>query len=160
MSDALDKVRDVRTLPIFPLPVILLPGEIIPLHIFEPPYRTTLTDIQAGNQLSGLSYYEGTETESRKPPLGHLGCVAEVREVQEMPDGRSNIVISGVIRYMVDEYPDSDEPYFVGEVSFFEDEPDENEEKLSELSKEVTEYFNRMGQADTRRRSVRKRYPD
>jgi Lon protease-like protein len=160
MSDAMEKVRDVRTLPIFPLPVILFPGEMIPLHIFEPRYRKMLTDIQAGDKLFGLSYFEAPDMETARPPAGHLGCAAELREVQEMPDGRSNIVITGVIRYRVEEYVDADEPYFVGETHFFEDLEDENEESLSKLSDEVTELFTRVANAAHNISGESSRLPD
>ena len=57
MSEALDKVRGLRELPIFPLPVVLFPGMPMPLHIFEPRYRKMLADIRAGDSLFGLSYF-------------------------------------------------------------------------------------------------------
>jgi ATP-dependent Lon protease len=153
MSESLEKVRGVRQLPIFPLPVVLMPGEIIPLHIFEPRYRKMLDDIQAGNHLFGLSYFEppeaaeALETESPVPPAGHFGCVAEVREVQPLEDGRSNIVITGIIRYRFDEYAETDEPYLTGEISYFEDREEEDAEKLIELTGEVTGLFTRVANA-------------
>jgi Lon protease-like protein len=160
MSEAMEKVRGVRTLPIFPLPVILLPGEIIPLHIFEPRYQKMIEDIQAGNKLFGLSYFEPPESGSPKPDAGHLGCAAEIREVRELPDGRSNIVIGGVIRYQMEEYADSDEPYFVGEVSFFEDIAEEDEEKTAELGKEVSGLFTRVAAAAHKISGERSALPD
>ena len=147
MSEALEKVRGISKLPIFPLPVVLMPGEIIPLHIFEPRYRQMLDDIQAGNSLFGLSYFEPEETEEARPPAGHFGCVAVIREVEEMEDGRSNIVVSGVIRYRLDEYAPDDEPYLVGEISYFEDHDEEDAEKLAALTEEVTLLFTRVAEA-------------
>ncbi len=137
-------------MPIFPLPVILMPGEIIPLHIFEPRYRKMLDDIQAGNRLFGLSYFEPQESEEPIPPAGHFGCAAEIREVQPLEDGRSNIVITGIIRYRFDEYTETGEPYLAGEVTYFEDREEEDAEKLSALSAlstEVTGLFTRVANA-------------
>jgi ATP-dependent Lon protease len=133
MSKALEKVRGVRTLPLFPLPLILLPGEVIPLHIFEPRYRQMLEDIQAGNNLFGLSYFEPGGAEQTRPPAGHTGCVAELKEAETLPDGRSNIVVAGVVRYRMEEY-----------VTFFEDA---EEDGLDELAKEVKEFFTRVANA-------------
>jgi Lon protease-like protein len=147
MSEAREKVRGVRSLPIFPLPVILMPGEIIPLHIFEPRYRKMLEDIQAGNNLFGLSYFESPEVEGAKPPAGHLGCVAEIREAQQLPDGRSNIVVIGVIRYLFEGYEETDEPYLIGEVAYFEDNEEADTEKLLALTDEVSELFTRVANA-------------
>lgn len=152
----------VTTLPIFPLPVILLPGEVIPLHIFEDRYRKMLDDVQAGNKLFGLSYFGVDDPTPVKPAPGHLGCAAEIRDVQTLEDGRSNIVIGGVIRYRMEEYVDSGDPYYVGEISFFEDiPPDESDaEKVDALAKEVTALFTRVANAAHRISGERSPLPD
>lgn len=162
MSEASEKVHGVRTLPIFPLPVVLLPGEVIPLHIFEQRYRDMIADVEAGNRLFGLSYFGVDDPTPVKPGLGHLGCAAEIREIETMPDGRSNIVIGGVIRYRMEDYVDSEASYLVGDVSFFEDIPvDESEtEKLNALAKEVTELFTRVANAAHRISGERSPLPD
>jgi ATP-dependent Lon protease len=160
MSNALEKVSGVRVLPIFPLPVVLLPGEIIPLHIFEPRYQKMLADIEAGNKLFGLSFFEPQDVDETDPPLGHLGCVAELREVRPVEDGRSNIVVIGLIRYRFERYADNGEPYLTGEVSYFEDEQEPDEAKLSELSAEVTVLFKRVAEAAHRISGDRSRMPE
>src|SRR5262245_8239366 len=102
MTEAFDKVQDVLELPLFPLPVVLFPGVPLPLHIFEPRYRQLLTDISTSNNLFGLSYLDPATSQLEFPPKGHVGCVAEVTETQTFPDGRSNILTFGVIRYILD----------------------------------------------------------
>src|ERR1700675_857237 len=102
MREALDKVRGVHELPVFPLPVVLFPGMPMPLHIFEPRYRTMLADIRAGDNLFGLSYFDSDSLEQDVPPAGHIGCVAEVTETQALPDGRSNVLAVGGVRYQVE----------------------------------------------------------
>src|SRR5438477_12496773 len=99
MSEALEKVRGVRELPLFPLPVVLFPGMPMPLHIFEERYRKMLADIRPGNNLFGLSYFDVESSGKDTPPAGHIGCVAEVSESQALPDGRSNILAVGVVRF-------------------------------------------------------------
>ena len=146
MSEALDKVRSVRELPLFPLPVVLFPGVPLPLHIFEPKYRQMLTDVKASNSLFGLSYFDSTAAENSVPPAGHVGCVAEVTETQSFPDGRSNILTVGVIRYRIDEYVERGDPYLVARVSFFEDD-DEDEGSLTDSARDVAETFTRIAQA-------------
>src|SRR5882762_8235052 len=116
MSEASNIVSGVNELPLFPLSVVLFPGVPLPLHIFEPRYRQMLTDIRVGNSFFGLSYFDSSTSDKEIPPTGHVGCVAEVTEVQEMPDGRSNVLTIGVIRYRVEEYLESDESYLVGRV--------------------------------------------
>ena len=113
MSEATDRVRDVHELPLFPLPLVLFPGVPLPLHIFEPRYRQMLSDIRNTNSLFGLSYFDSTTSEKEIPAAGHIGCVAEVTETQSLPDGRSNILTVGIIRYRVDDYVERNAPYLV-----------------------------------------------
>ena len=146
MTEALDRVRGVRELPLFPLAVVLFPGVPLPLHIFEPRYRQMLTDIRVSNNFFGLSYFDSSTSEKDIPPAGHVGCVAEVTETQTLPDGRANILTVGLIRYRVEEYLERGDPYLVAQVSFFEDE-EEADELLSESSREVAETFTRIARA-------------
>ena len=146
MSDALDKVRGVRELPLFPLPVVLFPGMPMPLHIFEPRYRKMLADIRAAHNLFGLSYFDSGSADKDVPPAGHIGCVAEVTETQALPDGRSNILAVGVIRYQVEDYVERGDSYLVVRVSYFEDE-EEDREALTANSREVATMFMRVANA-------------
>lgn len=146
MSESTEKILGVKQLPIFPLPLVLFPNELLPLHIFEPRYRQMLKDVQLGNNLFGISYFDSAETDWDKPEIGSIGCVTEVREVQTMDDGRSNILTVGVIRYEIENYVDSDEPYLVAEVSFFEDfEEDIN--ILNPIAEQVFGLFKRIATA-------------
>lgn len=146
MSEALDKVRSVTELPLFPLAVVLFPGVPLPLHIFEPRYQQMLADIKASNSLFGLSYFDPTTAATEVPPSGHIGCVAEVTEAQDLPDGRSNILTVGVVRYRIDSYVERGDPYLVARVSFFEDEI-EDDALLADSAREVAETFTRIAQA-------------
>jgi ATP-dependent Lon protease len=146
MSEALDRVRGVSELPLFPLPVVLFPGAPMPLHIFEPRYRRMLDDISVGDRLFGLSYFDTSNYEGETPSIETIGCVAEVTEVQPLPDGRSNILTLGLIRYRVEAYVDRGDPYLVARVSFFEDDT-EDEETLARQTHEVKSLFMRIARA-------------
>ena len=145
MTDALEKVRGVYELPLFPLQLVLFPGAPLPLHIFEPRYRQLLEDIRIGNNLFGLAFFDQSVSDQPHPPVGHIGCVAEVTEVQPLPDGRSNIFAVGVIRYRAEEYIDRGDPYLVARVTFFEDE-DEGD-LLTENARLVSDLFMRIARA-------------
>jgi Lon protease-like protein len=125
---------------------VLFPGVPLPLHIFEPRYRQMLIDVRAGNSLFGVSYFDASTSEKEVPPAGHVGCVAEVTETQPMPDGRSNILTVGIIRYRIEEYIQRDEPYLLARVSYFEDE-EEDASVLSETARDVAEIFTRIARA-------------
>lgn len=136
----------MRELPLFPLPVVLFPGVPLPLHVFEPRYRKMLDDILVGNSFFGLSYFDSSAADTESPPPGHVGCVAEVTETHSLPDGRSNILTMGLIRYQVEDYVQRGDPYLVAQVSFFEDE-EEADEQLHESSQDVAETFTRIARA-------------
>lgn len=159
MSEALDKVAGVRHLPIFPLPLVMLPNELLPLHIFEDRYRKMLKDVESERRLFGITLFEADGSFTEKPAAGTVGCVAEIRESETLPDGRSNILTFGLIRYRLLDYVDADEPYLVGDVAFFEDEK-ENEKKLGPLSDEVFALFSRMAKAAFKLSGNRGRLPD
>lgn len=146
MSDIMERVRGVRELPLFPLPVVLFPGVPLPLHIFEPRYRQMLDDVRASNNFFGLSYFDASSATTDLPPAGHVGCVAEITETQLLPDGRSNILTIGLIRYRVEGYVDRGDPYLVARVNFFEDQ-EESEDLLTESSRHVAETFTRIARA-------------
>lgn len=106
-------------LPLFPLSVVLFPGTPLPLHIFEPRYRRMLADCLAGDRRFGIT----PASEAAEPPgPGAIGCVAEVRLNQELPDGRSNIVVVGGTRFVVGHMLEESLPYLVAMVQGFDDE--------------------------------------
>lgn len=146
MSDAQEKVRGIDRLPLFPLDLVLMPNELLPLHIFEPRYQQMLKDIELRRNVFGVLLYEADKGLGDKPLVGSVGCAAEVREVNRLPDGRSNILASGVVRFRLIDYVEQDTPYFMGEVGFFEDEP-ESAEALAPAADEVFELFNRVAKA-------------
>jgi len=142
----MDKVRGVTELPVFPLPVVLFPGVPLPLHIFEPRYRRMLKDIRMTNNLFAVAYFDPMGATDAVPPAGHVGCVAEVTETQEFPDGRSNILTLGVVRFRIESYVERGDPYLVAKIDYFEDH-EEDEAALAGLTKEVAEAFTRIAQA-------------
>ena len=159
MSEASDKVLGITDLPVFPLPVVLFPGVPLPLHIFEPRYRQMLKDIRVANNLFCVAYFDPGNTEHEVPPAGHVGCVAEVTETQTFPDGRSNILTLGLIRYRIESYLERGDPYLVARVSYFEDD-DEDQSSLVNSAHEVADKFTRIAQAVRTLNDERSSLPD
>ncbi len=127
-------------LPIFPLAVVLFPGTPLPLHIFEPRYRRMLADCLGGDRRFGITPPGRDEA---MPEPGTVGCTAEVRVNQELPDGRSNIVVVGGERFVLTRRMDDDAPYFVALVQTFDDEPgsDPPGETAGRLREAFTGYY-------------------
>ncbi|MCC6930904.1 MAG: LON peptidase substrate-binding domain-containing protein [Gemmatimonadaceae bacterium] len=132
-------------LPIFPLPLVLLPGEIQPLHIFEPRYRQLLGDCLDGNRTFGL-VCRTAEVAEREIPAGTAGCVAHVDTSQALPDGRSNITVSGRSRFTLEHFVDDPAPYHVALVSPLDD-MDEAEDEMFPLADRLRSLFTRVGRS-------------
>lgn len=159
MSELSENLSTIKYLPIFPLPIVLLPNELLPLHIYEPRYRKMLKDIQLENNFFGLSHFDPEKSDTSLPEIGSLGCIAQVREAHPLPDGRSNIMTVGVIRYRLENYIEADEPYLVGEITVFEDY-DEEPEILQSMADEVFALFKRVAQAAHELSGARGNLPD
>ena len=127
-------------LPIFPLSVVLFPGTSLPLHIFEARYKRMLADCLQSDRRFGLT---PSDPGSELPVPGTVGCVAEVRVNQELPDGRSNIVVLGGSRFVVSRLLQEPHPYLTATVEPFEDEPDTpvEEEETAQLRELFGRYF-------------------
>ncbi len=92
-----------RRIPLFPLPgVVLLPGTLLPLHIFEPRYRSMVADALASDRTIGMAMMKaGWQSRADHPPIHRVGGAGEIVEAEELPDGRYNIVLQGQFRYRV-----------------------------------------------------------
>jgi Lon protease-like protein len=86
-------------LPIFPLPgAILFPRSQLPLHIFEPRYRDMVRDAIDGHGRIGMIQPHRLD-DNNKAPLYAIGCVGEIVSIEELDDGRFNIVLLGTNRF-------------------------------------------------------------
>ena len=103
-----------QRIPIFPLPqVVFFPKTYLPLHIFEPRYRQMVTDAtNSGNCIGMALLKEGWEENYYgHPPIYDLGCVGRMVHVENLADGRSNIVLQGLCRYKILEEDLARTPY-------------------------------------------------
>jgi Lon protease-like protein len=106
----------------FPLGSVLVPGMVLPLHVFEPRYRALVRDCVAGDGEFGVVLIErGSEVGGGDVRTG-VGTMARILRADEMPDGRFAVGAVGVRRIRVDAWLD-DDPYPRAEVSDWR-EPD------------------------------------
>src|SRR5205085_9505133 len=78
-----------REIGLFPLAVVLVPGELMPLHIFEERYKRLVRDCEQEAQEFAILYADDDGARE-------LGCTAEIVEVTErFDDGRLNLVVRG-----------------------------------------------------------------
>ena len=102
-------------LPLFPLGVVLLPGEPVPLHIFEPRYKEMVRVCIDGDRPFGIVY----ASEDR---LAEIGCTARIERVAaRYDDGRLDIVAVGEARFSVVEIH-RDLSYLSADVAWVQDD--------------------------------------
>ena len=128
----------IRNLPLFPLEVVLFPGSLLPLHIFEERYKTLINECIQQNKEFGINYVNAAR-------MSPVGCSAILKKVvKEHGDGRKDIIVVGKSRYTVKHLVESTAPYFVAKVSFFND----REEEVDDILRRHTiELYNRFVEA-------------
>lgn len=93
------------SIPIFPLEdVVLFPDTHLPLHIFEPRYRSMVADAMAGDRVIGIQLLRPSGTgqdPAGRPAVYEVGCAGQIVEHEPLEDGRSNIVLRGRYRYRI-----------------------------------------------------------
>ncbi|WP_293941368.1 LON peptidase substrate-binding domain-containing protein [Sphingomonas sp.] len=112
-------------IPIFALPgAILFPRAQLPLHIFEERYRDMIRDALAGKAQIGM--IQPSEPGDH-PPLYRVGCVGELIGVEELDDGRFNVVLQGSRRFRLIAEPDVGTSYRQADIElgqFDDSDPD------------------------------------
>ena len=133
MGDTLDDF------PLFPLDLVLLPHELVPLHIFEERYKTMVASCLKQEGEFGIVWLSDDG-------LKEVGCGARITRVLErFEDGRSNILIQGTSPFRLLRRIDA-LPYPAGEVTLLEDDEEADPEvaeavrnRYSALVSEVTD---------------------
>ncbi len=107
-------------LPIFPLNTVLFPGGRLPLHIFEERYKLMIANcVERGEPFGVCLIRHGAEVGDATVETFRVGTTAHVRELQELEEGRLNIVCTGSERFSIREIT-RPEPYIVAEVEALE----------------------------------------
>jgi len=107
-------VAVVRDFPLFPLGLVALPTELVPLHIFEERYKTMMARVLEEEGEFGIVW---VADDGLRP----VGCACEIVEVLErMPDGRLNLVARGTRPFRI-EARQEELPYPAGVVEFLDD---------------------------------------
>jgi len=130
-------------LPLFELPVVLLPGELLPLHIFEERYKAMIAHSMERDEPFGIVFAD----DDSEP--AEVGCTAFVADVLErFDDGRLNIVVSGGTpftigeRFEAPEFPAATVELIDLEAEAGEGDPEASERALAafdELAREAAE---------------------
>ncbi len=119
----------IERFPLFPLGLVLLPGEVVPLHIFEERYKTMVEEcLDSGSELGILWMSDDG--------LREIGCAAEIVQlVERLEDGRMNILVRGSRPFRLKRRID-DMPYPAGHVEMLDERPDEGDPEAGAESRE------------------------
>lgn len=109
----------LRDFPLFPLALVALPGELVPLHIFEDRYKTMMGECLESDSEFGIVWLADDG-------LRDVGCACRIEQVLErMEDGRLNLLTRGTRPFRVLERQ-ANLPYPAGVIEFVSDEGDED----------------------------------
>lgn len=106
----------------FPLGSVLLPGMVLPLHVFEDRYRALVRDCMAGDRQFGVTLIERGSEVGGGDIRAMAGTVAQIIQADELPDGRWAMVAVGTHRVRVREWM-PDDPYPRAEVEEWPEVP-------------------------------------
>jgi Lon protease-like protein len=130
MDDAED-----RLLGLFPLGIVLLPGEVVPLHIFEERYKKLI-----GERLEDGEFGIVLAEDDSVRECGTAARVVEL--IEELDDGRMNVLVQGDRRFRIVEVfepEDTETEYLSAEVDFYRDSQPEASQLLRDGVVEVFE---------------------
>jgi Lon protease-like protein len=126
---------------IFPLGVVLLPGERVPLHIFEERYKELISECLEMEREFGIVLAEGSGVRA----VGTTAAVVEVLE--RFPDGRMDIVVQGRTRFRVDRITEG-RSFMTARVEDLEDVDDGDDPTREETARCLTAYRHVVEAAD------------
>jgi Lon protease-like protein len=124
--------------PLFPLGIVALPYEAVPLHIFEPRYREMVSECLESGSEFGIVW-------ASEDGLRQIGCACEIAEVLERhEDGRMDILTRGTRPFRLVEAHE-ELPYPTGTVEWLDDKPEQADPATAEAAHEA--YANLVEQA-------------
>jgi Lon protease-like protein len=121
--------------PVFPLPeTVLFPGIVLPLQVFEPPYRDMIRDALRADRSVAIAMMRPGGEKMERPPVCDVGCAARIIHADRQDDGQYNILLHGIHRIRFVQELCSDRPYrcFSAEVI-----PKPTEEALLDAAEEL-----------------------
>jgi len=121
----------VHEIGLFPLELVLLPTERVPLHIFEPRYKELIGECLRSGDEFGLVLQD----EQGRREIGTRAAVVEVLQVFD--DGRMNVVVEGHDRFRLREVT-SGRSFLTGDVEPVDDHEDEAEAEASESERTLS----------------------
>ena len=118
---SLSMSENARRLAMFPLSTVLFPYADLPLHVFEPRYRSLAEDCLAGDRAFGVVLIDRGSEVGGGAHRVDVGTVAHIRDSATFDDGRRLLATQGGHRFRVTQWLE-DDPYPMAEVTMFPDD--------------------------------------
>ena len=136
---------------VFPLPnLVLFPGVIQPLHIFEPRYRKMLQDALNSDQLIAIAKLaDDRETGGDNPEIHQTVCIGKIVTHAELPDGGYHLLLLGARRANIIRELPSDLPYRLADVQVLEKVPSASFGHQGPIRKQILGLFEELTNANS-----------
>ena len=112
----------MRRSPLFPLPIVLFPGAVTSLHVFEPRYRRMMKDAFDSDDSFGIIFEDPDGSDEFHLEDGGVGTLVVIEKARPLSDGGSLILVRGKSRFTIVDGIESDTPYHEALVEVYEDD--------------------------------------
>ena len=126
-------------IPLFPLSLVLFPGMMLPLHIFEERYKAMITECLAADKSFGVVLAKNKVAQA--PNVDNLfiddiydvGTTAQITAVERLADNKMNLITVGQERFLIKSIRASQDDFLIGEVDPYPMPADDNASSINNL---------------------------
>ena len=141
----------MKNIPLFPLNIVALPKEKIPLHIFEPRYKRMIKNSINSGEPFGIVHQDQDGFKS-------IGCsVKIVNVIKEYPSGEFDIIVEGQQCFQIETKVQEDDNLWIGTVSFLKDQHQINVDLLDEIRDQYLHIILKLGINEDMERHINKK---
>ena len=141
----------MKNIPLFPLNIVALPKEKIPLHIFEPRYKRMIKNSINSGEPFGIVHQDQDGFKS-------IGCsVKIVNVIKEYPSGEFDIIVEGQQCFQIETKVQEDDNLWIGTVSFLKDQHQINEDLLDKIRDQYLHIILKLGINEDMERHINKK---
>ena len=141
----------MKNIPLFPLNIVALPKEKIPLHIFEPRYKRMINNSINSGEPFGIIHQDQDGFKS-------IGCsVKIVNVIKEYSSGEFDIIVEGQQCFQIETKVQEDDNLWIGTVSFLKDQHQINEDLLDKIRDQYLHIIMKLGINEDMERHINKK---
>ena len=141
----------MKNIPLFPLNIVALPKEKIPLHIFEPRYKRMIKNSIKSGDPFGIVF-------QNKEGLKIIGCAVKIINViKEYPTGEFDIIVEGQNCFHIQNKIQENDNLWIGTISFFKDEKQINQNLLDKIKDQYLHILLKLGINEDMERHINKK---